>query len=174
MEIKDKQGHSYQVDLLSKEFADREWKQILDIGNRISGIEWSKEYLIADKDEYREYRGKWDHSLVVMNGQEVVAFLIAFEREPKGRVYKFPSFYIHFFAVKDSYQGRGIGKKLLELFFENCEKGFKHLEGKPVVTLQTNVADFNQKAKDFYRKFGFRKIGRKIYPNRTDWIMVRK
>ena len=213
MEIRDKQGEAYQVNVLSKGFADKEWKQILDIGNTIPWITWSKEYLLAEKDEYRVYRGKWEHSLVVLNeektwlkrhgslesqrplgkrdlrgqavanqaagleksGQsspvEVVAILIAFEREPKGPVYKSPSFYIHLFAVKESFRGKGIGTALMELFLERCKPGFKHLEGRPAVTVQTNSEDFNQGTISFYRKLGFKRIGRKVYRERVDFIM---
>lgn len=71
----------------------------------------------------------------------------------------------------DKFIGKGVGRALMLRFFEiaaekNCE------------TLWLGVWEFNYRAQEFYKKFGFEKCGEHIFQlgrdPQVDWIMQRK
>jgi ribosomal protein S18 acetylase RimI-like enzyme len=84
-----------------------------------------------------------------------------------GAFSRFP--YVRNIAIKKSYRGKGIGRKLLS-FFE--EKGFN---ASPTVFLL--VSNFNTKAQKFYREMGYQEVGRipdLVRRGVTEHIMMKK
>lgn len=71
----------------------------------------------------------------------------------------------------DKFIGKGIGKSLMLEFFkiaaeENCD------------TAWLGVWEFNYRAQEFYKKFGFEKCGEHVFQlgndPQTDWVMEKK
>jgi len=79
-----------------------------------------------------------------LNGYSV-GFIDTEVKEGKGRILGF--------AVLDEFQGRGIGKKLLE-------RALKHLKEKGVSEISLMVFEDNEKAIGLYEKYGFQNAGR--------------
>jgi ribosomal protein S18 acetylase RimI-like enzyme len=80
--------------------------------------------------------------------------------------------YIGELAVESSHQSQGIGRSLLEEFFElNTELGFHSLTGEINFSVQTNTAEWNKAVVSLYESFGFKPRSNKAYPDRTDLVL---
>lgn len=82
-----------------------------------------------------------------------------------GAFHSFP--YLHLIAVKKEYRGKGIGKQLVK-YFEEVSEGDKFF---------LVVADFNPKAKQFYKSIGYRQVG--VIPGLyrdgiTEYVMMKE
>jgi ribosomal protein S18 acetylase RimI-like enzyme len=187
-------GHSSQTKFdikpLTKEFALQNADSLVKLHNMIESspgkhVDWTREQLTADmwkKGEYGEssdrvFRAKWEHSLVAVdeNGRPI-GLLIAYERTGK-EIYGIDdvSLYIHAIVTdRDGYRNRGVGTRLMAELAQNLKKkGFLsswNYHGPPNISLQTNTA--NEGAIRFYERLGFKRIGTKTYPDRTDYIYL--
>ncbi len=70
----------------------------------------------------------------------------------------------------DKFIGKGVGKSLMLALFEIAE-------AEKCDTIWLGVWEFNYRAQEFYRKFGFEKCGEHVFQlgsdPQTDWIMER-
>ncbi len=116
---------------------------------------------------------KWDHSLIIIDGDEPVAFIMGYERTAEGNdQYPANTLYISELAVAADKQQQGIGSSLLRAFFEhNNQVGFRTLAGELNYSIQTNSADWNEHVIALYKSFGFTQRSTKPYPNRTDVVL---
>lgn len=71
----------------------------------------------------------------------------------------------------DKFIGKGIGKSLMLEFFEIAKKENRD-------TAWLGVWEFNYRAQDFYKKFGFEKCGEHVFQlgsdPQIDWVMQKK
>ncbi len=71
----------------------------------------------------------------------------------------------------DKFIGKGVGKNLMLKFFELAAENHRE-------TAWLGVWEFNYRAQEFYRKFGFEKCGEHVFQlgsdPQTDWVMQRK
>ena len=132
------------------------------------------DYLLMEKKRERILHRKWDHSLILLDGDKFVGIAIGYEREAEGNTqYPKPSIYLNDLAVAKRYQQKGIGRSLVEQWFDrNTKLGFLALNGKLRFAVQTNSADWNQHVQKLYESFGFKKMAEKHYDNRTDNVYV--
>lgn len=141
----------------------------------ISMVEYTPKMILAErKDEgNRIYHKKWDHSLVLMHGDEPVGVIIGYERAGENsEQYPANSIYISELAVAEAQRGKGLAKKLLAEFLKRCqETGFLTLSGPLAFSIQTNSADFNNHVVRLYQSFGFKQRATKIYDNRVDVVL---
>jgi len=90
-----------------------------------------------------------DGFFVAKIGDEIVGFIVCDDdwySRYEGRTVGA----IHEFAVDKSYQGHGIGRKLME-------KCLEYLSGKDI---ELWVGEKNERAKKFYEEYGFREVGK--------------
>lgn len=170
--------HNFPVVALTKNQAKKYQQQITDIWNLIPLSQHSIDDILQENNEGKEYYGKWEHSLLVLNESldEVVAFIVGYERPAESNT-EYPKTNIHLksLSVAKQYQRQGIGKQLVQLWLDSNKKiGYKHLDDILMFTVQTNGADFNKHVQKFYESFGFEKTAEKVYPNKTDFIYYLK
>lgn len=71
----------------------------------------------------------------------------------------------------DKFIGRGVGKNLMLEFFEIAEK-------KGCDAAWLGVWEYNYRAQEFYKKFGFEKVGEHVFQlgsdPQTDWVLQKK
>ncbi len=162
---------NYNIYTLNRQIAARHVESVLQFLNDIPMKTYTWEEVLAESRPDRKFYGKWDHSLIAFDGQRPIAGLIAYEREAESHpCYRENSIYISELAVDKAYRRKGIAKELLSLFFQRSSR-FLYLEGAPVYTIQTNAAAWNEPVKKLYGAFGYRTVGTKRYPDRSDVIM---
>lgn len=164
---------NFAVYQLDRKLAKKYSHEIAKMVDQIPLVDYTPEKILAESKEDRIYYGKWEHSLVVFDKTKPIAVIIAYERKSENNTqYPDNTIYIGELAVDQQYQKRGIGKKLLELFFKyNLEIGLLHLDGKINFSLQTNSANWNHHVQDLYKSFGFTQRATKQYDNRTDIVL---
>ncbi len=101
--------------------------------------------------------------ILTFNNEETTGLLWV---ELNGTFGKYP--YLHMLLVKESHQGKGIGKLLLKYFEEDLTSEYHK------VFLM--VADQNEKAKAIYLKSGYKQVGilEDFYANGITEILMRK
>lgn len=162
---------NYPVLRLDKKLATKYSAEIASLADLIPLVNYEEKDILAESKDERIFYGKWEHSLIVFDNKKPIAIIIAYEREKeKNLQYPDNSIYISELAVDKNYQGKGIAKGLLELFFKLIT-GFLHLNGPLLFTIQTNSAQWNKFVSDLYKSFGFKEFATKKYPNRTDIIL---
>ncbi|MBP9732499.1 MAG: GNAT family N-acetyltransferase [Candidatus Magasanikbacteria bacterium] len=154
---------------LTKDLAKKHVDVLTNLCNQIPLVSYTQEKILADSKEDREFFGKWEHSLIVMDNNKPIACLIAYERKA-GPPDQYPqdSLYISELAVDQKYQKQGIAKALLNIFLENTR------QKNTVYTIQTNEAPWNTHVQNLYKSFGFELTGKKQYEDRTDIIFTKK
>lgn len=161
---------NYEVYVLDRNIAERYVIKITQLLDQIPLVDYTQEEVLAEGKGERIFHGKWEHSLIVFDGNEAIAVLIAYEREAeKNDLYPYNLLYIGEIAVDPNYSKRGLAKFLLNIFFvRSIDTGFKHLEGELIFGVQTNLAEFNHYVQKLYESFGLNKTGEKVYDNRMD------
>ena len=133
-----------------------------------------EEALINSELGIRYFSAKGSAAQIVKDGIESGNLYIAkadgvcagfFWYIPKGVFRSFP--FLHLMAVKESYRGLGIGKKMLDFLEKTVDKDKIFLV----------VADFNTSAKLFYEKNDYRQVGE--IPNLykagiTEYLMLKE
>jgi ribosomal protein S18 acetylase RimI-like enzyme len=158
---------------LTKDLALKHQEEILNLWDLIPGRKHSLQEITADTtNSGREMIGKWDHSLIAFDENQVVGFLFAQERKAENNdYYPHNCFYLKSMAVDQNQQGKGVGSKLIKNFLENCHKGYKYLSGPVIIKTQTNSANWNQAVINFYQKNGFEVVGSKEYADKKDVVL---
>lgn len=157
--------------ILKKDTALKYATDIARLVDQIPLVDYSEKEVLAEAKGDRIFHGKWEHSLIVFDGEKPIAVMMGYERKAeKNDQYPENSLYISELAVDENYQRQGIAKKLVELFLKYNQK-FNHLEGEIVYTIQTNSAGWNEHIQDLYKSFDFKQIAKKEYKNRTDVIL---
>lgn len=128
---------------------------------------------MADTKGDRQLLGKWEHSLVVLDGDVPVATAYGYERRGEGsEQYPANTLYVAELVVAETHQRRGIARHLLKEFIEfNNDLGFLYLDGTFNYSVQTNAAKWNNHVRALYESFGFKVRAMKDYANRTDVVM---
>lgn len=112
-EISGNDGHTYKVRQLTKQLAENNKKQFLDVHNIIPYVKWEVADLLADESPKGIfYHRKWDLSAAVFDNDLVVGILIAYLREASD-THPLDAIYIHRLAIAVDYQGVGIGHQLM-------------------------------------------------------------
>lgn len=169
MEVIGKLGQ-YSVGVLTKELAVKYQEEIFTMISQIPQVTYTKDEILAEVKGERILYGKWEHSLVVLDKDRLVAVIIGYERATeKNEQYPENTLYISELATAPVYQQQGIGRKLLEIFLQyNRQIGLKYLNGKAHFSVQTNAADWNEYVQKLYTSVGFRLRASKHYDNRID------
>ena len=161
----------YKVTVLTKDVAQEHINEITQLLSQIPLVKITSSEILSDNTK-RVLHGKWEHSLVVLDKQKIIAIVMAYERESEdNQQYPVNTIYISELAVDAGYQHQGIAKRLLALFLKHSYRiGFQHLTGKINFTVQTNTADWNKHVQNLYIGLGFEKRSEKVYDNRADTI----
>lgn len=164
----------YDVCRLDEKTASTHAKSIARLANLIPLVDYSEFNILAESKEGRIFHGKWDHSLIVFDQDRPIAVIVGYERDKEDN-YQYPENSIHvgLLAVDENYRRQGIAHELVGQFLD-CNKSLLHLKGKPIYSIQTNSADWNQHVIDLYRSFGFRQIATKNYDNRIDVVLFKQ
>ena len=129
---------------LTQELAKEHATALAAIANQIPLIDYSAADILAEHKGDRIFHGKWEHSLLVLDENIPVSFIMAYEREAeRNEQYLKHSLYISELLVAEQYQRQGIGSALITKFLE-INKSFHHLEGTLLYSTQTNSAAWNQ------------------------------
>ncbi len=161
----------YPVYIFDKGTAEKYAKTIARLADQIPLVNYSKKEILAESKGERIFHGKWEHSLVVFDGDMPIAVIIGYEREGEdNNQYPENSLYISELAVDENYQKQGIARALLRKFLERNKK-FLHLDGRMIYSVQTNFADWNNHVRKLYESFGFRQIATKKYDNHKDVVL---
>jgi ribosomal protein S18 acetylase RimI-like enzyme len=163
----------YTTSLLTQEVAEKHAAQLALLASQIPQVEYNSEDILADQKGERNLHNKWDHSLVVIDGNKPAAFVMGYEREAENNLqYPNNTLYVSELAVVKTHQEKGLARWLLGQFFEHNNKaGFKTLEGELNYSIQTNAAGSNAHVVKLYKSFGFTERAEKEYPNRTDIVL---
>lgn len=161
-------GVEYQIVRLTRKRALRWAEEIVEIHNDIPHLTWDADRLVADvsADSQTTYHAKWDMSLVAVRDDKPIGFLIAYLRSAS-TAHPAQSAYIHRLAVARDTRGQGIGSHLVGYFLEEL---FHRVRWLLTVTVQTNDEADNARVLRFYEDFGFRRVQRVRYPDKTDWL----
>jgi ribosomal protein S18 acetylase RimI-like enzyme len=161
------------ITLLTYEVAVQHIDTLTQLANLIPEVSYTSEEILSDTKGSRSLHNKWQHSLLLMDEDMPVGFIMAYEREAEDdQQYPANTLYISELAVAETHQGQGFAKKLLRSFFEkNYATGFITLDGDLNYSLQTNSAEWNSPVVDLYKSFGFVERAIKTYPNRADIIL---
>ena len=161
----------YPFYVLDKETAEKFAGEIAGLADQIPLVNYSEKEILAESKGERIFYGKWEHSLIVFDGNRPIAVIIGYEREAEDNSqYPENSLYISELAVHEKYQRQGIARKLLKIFLRH-NNGMLHLKGPMIYSVQTNFADWNNHVRKLYESFGFKKITTKEYENRTDVVL---
>lgn len=98
-----------------------------------------------------EYANPNQHRWVAKEGQEIIGFCVAGKGNNSNRIYAI--------YVIPSFQGKGLGKQLME-------KALDWLSDNK--DIYVNLAPYNTKALQFYEKFGFTKTGKNVHSEGVD------
>ena len=123
---------------LDKEMAFKKINDLIEIDRIIPDDFWTSDNFLMDLGH------KWEYSLVALDNDLVVGFLICSVKEN--------NIHIHRIAVSPDYQRKKLGSVLMEHLFADC-----YNSGIKSITLK--VQDFNIGAQIFYEKLGFKKEG---------------
>lgn len=158
---------------LTRELAEANATQLASLASQIPQVEYSAEDILAEQKGDRELLNKWQHSLVVIEGNKPIALVMGYERRAEGNSqYPKNTLYISELAVAETHQHQGIARSLLHKFFElNNAIGFQTLNGSLNYSIQTNSAEWNQHVVELYESFGFERRATKEYPDRTDIVL---
>lgn len=172
---KEMMSEDFQAVPFTPELAKKYQEGICSSLDQIPGVEpHTLDYLLMEKKGEKTLHKKWDHSFILLDGDQFVGIAIGYEREAEGNDY-YPesSIYMNDLAISENYQRGGLGKFLVKLWLKkNTEIGFLELDGKLRFAVQTNSADWNAHVQRLYESFGFIKIAEKEYDNRTDNVYV--
>jgi ribosomal protein S18 acetylase RimI-like enzyme len=164
-------GKKYKFISMTPDLAQKYASDICESLDQIPGVDsHTEKQLLQEKSGDRVLHKKWDHSFILLDGENFVGIIMGYEREAEDNdQYPYNSIYISDLAVSKDYQRRGIGKFLVEVWLDkNKSVGFLDLDGKLRFSVQTNLADWNEHVQRLYESFGFKKIAEKAYGNRTD------
>jgi ribosomal protein S18 acetylase RimI-like enzyme len=130
--------------------------------------------LLQEKKGERILHKKWEHSFILLDGENFVGIIVGYERDAEGNnQYPYNTIYLNDLAVSAEYQKRGLGKFLVHRWLdENTRIGFLELEGELRFSVQTNSASSNAHVQKLYESFGFKKIAEKVYDNRVDTVYL--
>lgn len=161
----------FEIHKLTKELCLNKKEEILGLLKLIPNSHYKIEDIMADKKGERYFYGKWEYSLILMKGEEVVGVVIGYERarENEGS-YNENCFYINEIAISQRYRGRGLGREFLKYFIESLGK-YKYLDGEVKIRIQTEKSETNKKVIELYKSVGFKEVGIKEYPLKKDIIM---
>lgn len=163
--------NKFPVYIFNKEIATKYAEEIAKLADQIPLVNYSEKEILAENKEERIFHGKWEHSLVVFDGDMPIAVIIGYEREGEDNgQYPENSLYISELAVDKNYQKQGIARALLKIFLERSKK-FLYLDGRMIYSVQTNFADWNNHIRKLYKSFGFKEIAKKQYDNRKDVVL---
>lgn len=165
-------NNKYNICLLSKGLCTEKIDEIVNLLKLIPNSNYTRDDILAEKKGDRVLYGKWEHSLILMNRDEIVGILIGYEREKEEKennLYGDNCFYINEIAVSRKYKGKELGKYLLSYFIESV-KEYKYLKGEIKIRIQTTNSEENRKVIELYRSVGFKKIGIKKYPLKEDIV----
>jgi len=165
----------YTLKLLDRKTAEQYVDTLTALVSQIPLVQYTQEEILAEKKSEGEriFYGKWEHSLVLFDQNKPIAVVIAYERKAeRNSQYPQNTIYLSELAVDKKYQGKGVARKILEIFFEmNRIVGLLYLDGETNFSVQTNFADWNAYVQDLYKSFGFVQRAEKVYPNRTDVVL---
>lgn len=163
----------YPIRVLDRDTAEKHASELTKLAGQIPLVEYTEKEILAEEKGDRKFYGKWEHSLVMFDADKPIALIIGYERKSEGnKQYPENTLYISELAVSEDYQRRGLGRFLLESFFEyNNKIGMKHLGGELNYSVQTNSADWNKHVQNLYKSFDFSQRATKDYENRTDVIL---
>ena len=159
--------------LLSRELALQYIDGLAALANQIPSVSYQPHDLLTEQKEERQLYNKWDHSLILLEDDRPIGFIMGYERQAENNEqYPKNSLYISELAVLESHQNQGIGRSLLGQFlFMNNTAGFLTLDGALHYSVQTNSARWNRHVRELYESFGFKKRATKDYANRTDIVL---
>jgi len=157
---------------LSKDFAQKQISDLVEIINQIPLVNYSSKEILAEKKGGRIFYGKWYHSLVLIDKNKPLGVIIGYERKSeKNDQYPENTIYISELGISKQYQKRGLGRKLVQIFLHyNQQIGFKHIKGTLNFSVQTNSAQFNQHVINLYKSLGFKERALKKYDNKVDLV----
>lgn len=164
--------HNFKVYQLTKNLAEKYLEDIISALDLIPEVDpHTPEDVLSENSRGRILHAKWDHSLIVLTTDGAFAgLLIGYERESEeNEQYPSHSIYISGLAVSKNFQGKGLGKFILQTWINQCkEERFIELDGKLRLSVQTNKESWNIHVQKLYESFGFKKISEKQYGNRSD------
>ena len=159
--------------LLSRELALQYIDGLAALANQIPSVSYQPHDLLTEQKEERQLYNKWDHSLILLEDDRPIGFIMGYERQAENnQQYPKNSLYISELTVLESRQKERIGRSLLEQFLlMNNTVGFLTLDGAMRYSVQTNSARWNRHVRELYESFGFKQRATKDYSNRTDIVL---
>ncbi len=130
----EKSAQNISISVLTKSLMLSNYDQIKRLANQIPGRKWSREEIIADRPM------KWEHSLSVMDGQEIIALCLLSKKENTR--------HSHMIVVNEEYRGSGIGREMTR---KSAQEAL--VSGEEYIT--TKVAEGLEASLNFQLKLGF-------------------
>jgi len=159
---------------IDADFAQAHVDELLRLARQIPEAPWTaKDITGTVKADGRIEHAKWEHTFALMQGGEIIGFVMAYVRdaEPNDN-YPMNTLHTTGLAVRPDHQRQGHARQLMCAVIDPVlAHGFSELTGNVVLSLQTNAAQWNQSVRAFYESLGFVVVGSKQYDNRTDVVM---
>jgi ribosomal protein S18 acetylase RimI-like enzyme len=165
--MSDSRADAIRIERLDRSTASANSNRIAELLNRIPLLDYAADDVVAEVSHRgKPYGHKWHHSLFANADNEIVAVLIAYEKQVDPPYYPERSSYLSEIAVDPAWEGLGIARRLTEQWLDETSDIGPH-------SLQTNSSESNATVIAFYERLGFRKVSEKTYDNRVDLIMYR-
>jgi uncharacterized protein (UPF0276 family)/ribosomal protein S18 acetylase RimI-like enzyme len=190
--VKTTKGSDVRLRSLTKEFASKHAKRLIELQNTIPDVNWVKGQLLAEEWKATDtwargdkvFLGKWEHSVVAVDSLgNPVGLLLAYERpfnwdqdmristghkvsyeidDEMKKVGK-RSLYIHGFVCDENYQGMGIGAMMMREVAGNLLKnGYYHLKKDSEHVITLKFDKNSLYLSKVYKKLGFKEVGETI------------
>jgi ribosomal protein S18 acetylase RimI-like enzyme len=125
----------------TREFSINDYEAAVELWQRVEGIEIAEG---DDRESVAQFLARNPGlSRVAIDGSATVGVALCAHDGRRGHIYHL--------AVDPAYQGRGLGKRLLD----ECLEGLRRTEVKRVIIM---VADDNQRGRGFWRRCGWEDI----------------
>ncbi len=159
---------------LTKEVAEQNIDELLELHNLIPFQNWTEKDLLKEEDSERIFKDKWKLSSVCTNDNKFIGACFAFINNQTQILENDNFLYLHRIAVLPEYRFRGIGSKMIKYTCQEFYKIYPENKSSGIIVStpikSTNSYNF-ENAEPFYLKLGFEKIGEKQYDLKLDSIL---
>lgn len=161
-------GRAYSIEPLTPEVAEANMDELLAIHNLIPHVSWTHEDFMSDTHSSGSpYKNKWQLSSITFSEEDVVGFLLAWERG-KSESHPFDSIYLHRMSILPSHRRNGVARRILTSAINTFALS---LPEHSTYTLQSNDEETNRHVIEFYESLGFVRVMPVRYPDKLDVLM---
>ena len=164
-----KDGCNYVVSLLTERIAKEHAARIKNLLDDIKGAESSYEFITGSRYDGRLFKHKWELSYFCADSRGAMVGIAISHFHLSDGTNPFDSVYIHRVAVAPEHRRNYVAFNILKIAITNY---FAMLPWLRNISAQVTTQPHNIVAESLYKKLGFYSFGSRLYPEKTDSILV--